>query len=241
MLDLWITNNIATQLWKGHSTGSIHLDANGLRQGCTLSPILYLVIIDALVSDKPGTVMPDWDEGFIDIAFTQGVQTLKGDFSLGEWLVYLFVDDTAFVSRDIHTTNAMLMRYHNFSRKWRIRVNPDKCKLLKNDYCTDTTPVLIGDQTVKPVDFLKYLGYWIGSCGRDKNDMHIKAQATQLRFKIRLIRARLGEYLARVYLEVYATPSILHGAKLGMIPNAKLNTCHAWALSMTIVQTLHLC
>jgi len=165
MLDLWITNNIATQLWKGHSTGSIHLDANGLRQGCTLSPILYLVIIDALVSDKPGTVMPDWDEGFIDIAFTQGVQTLKGDFSLGEWLVYLFVDDTAFVSRDIHTTNAMLMRYHNFSRKWRIRVNPDKCKLLKNDYCTDTTPVLIGDQTVKQVDFLKYLGYWIGSCG----------------------------------------------------------------------------
>ena len=73
MLDLWITNNIATQLWKGHSTGSIHLDANGLRQGCTLSPVLYLVIVDALVSDKPGTVMPDWDEGFIDIAFTQGV------------------------------------------------------------------------------------------------------------------------------------------------------------------------
>jgi len=61
--------------------------------------------------------------------------------------------------------------------------------------------------------------------------MHIKAQATQLRFKLRLIRARLGKYLARIYLEAYATPSILHGAELGVIPNAKLNTYHAWALS----------
>jgi len=40
MLDLWIRNNIATQLWKGHLAPTIHLDANGLRQGCVLSPTI---------------------------------------------------------------------------------------------------------------------------------------------------------------------------------------------------------
>jgi hypothetical protein len=96
MLDLWINNNLATQLWKGHVASEIHLDANGLRQGCVLSPILYLLIINSLVAEAPKNPMPDWDDNFIHTAFTQGVQTLRHRTDLGEWLVYLFVDDTAF-------------------------------------------------------------------------------------------------------------------------------------------------
>jgi hypothetical protein len=49
MLDKWINNNIAQQLWRGHMAPAVNLDANGLRQGCVLSPILYLLIINALV------------------------------------------------------------------------------------------------------------------------------------------------------------------------------------------------
>ncbi len=94
---------------------------------------------------------------------------------LGEWLVYLFVDDTAFVSKDIHTTNELLGRYHNFTRKWRIRVNSDKCKILKNEFCEGMGNGIIGDQSVRAVEYLKYLGYWIGTKGRGKNDDHIKA------------------------------------------------------------------
>ena len=223
MIDLWINNNIAQQLWRGHTAPFINLDANGLRQGCVLSPILYLLIIDSLMSKAPNTHMPDWDNEFIKRAFMQGVQTLEDRLDLGDWLVYLFVDDTAFVSRDILTTNELLKRYQNFTRKWRIRINPDKCKVLQNEHCTNTEDAFFGDDIVKTVEYLKYLGYWIGGTkGRLKNDEHIRAKATQLRFKIRTLRQQIGEQLTRVYLESYATPAILHGAELGSIANSGL-------------------
>jgi hypothetical protein len=231
MLDLWIQNNIATQLWRGHLAPAIHLNANGLRQGCVLSPILYLLIINALVAEAPSTTMPEWDDGFMATVFQQGVQPLRYRTDLTEWLVYLFVDDTAFVSKDIHTTNELLSKYHNFTRKWRIRVNSDKCKILKNHFCEGMGDGLMGDKIIRAVEYLKYLGYWIGTKGRGKNDDHVKAYATQLRFKIRILRDKLGEHMAKIYLESYATPSVLHGIELGNLPSATLDSFHAWSIS----------
>jgi hypothetical protein len=155
MLDKWLNNNIAQQLWRGHMAPGIRLDANGLRQGCVLSPILYLLIINALVSDAPKTKMPDWDKGFILIAFNQGVQSLKGRTDLGVWMVYLFVDDTAFISHDMETTNLLLKAYHNFTVKWRVRVNPGKCKVLKNNFCEGSGEAFFGDKVVATVAYLK--------------------------------------------------------------------------------------
>jgi hypothetical protein len=175
--------------------------------------------------------MPEWDNGMIHTAFSQGMQTLKDKPGLGEWIVYLFVDDTAFVSRDMDTTNEMLARYHNFTTKWRVRVNPDKCKLLKNKYCDSMGEGIIGDHIITTVDFLKYLGYWIGAGGKNKNDEVILALATQLRFKVRALREVLGEFLTTIWLESYAAPSLLYGAELGNISNADLEAYQAWSLS----------
>ena len=231
MLDTWINNNVAQQLWRGHKARVIRLDANGLRQGCVLSPILYLLIINALVSARPDIEMPAWDSGFIDSAFNQGVQHLRERADLGTWLVYLFVDDTAFISSDIDTTNLLLGSYHNFTVKWRIRVNPGKCKVLRNKYCDQAGEVHFGAETVPAVEYLKYLGYWLGVKGRIKNDTIIKALATQLRFKIRGMVEVLGEYLTKVYLEIYVASSILYGADLGNLSNSDLDGFQSWSLS----------
>ena len=64
MLDQWISKNYAVQKWRGHTGERVELTANGLRQGCTLSPILYLVVINVLVSKEPNVSMPDWDKGY---------------------------------------------------------------------------------------------------------------------------------------------------------------------------------
>ena len=44
-----------------------------------------------------------------------------------------------------------------------------------------------GDNEISRVQSLKYLGYWIGRAGRAENDKHMIAQATQLRFKLRVV------------------------------------------------------
>ena len=53
MLTMWINTSISTQLWREHIGVEIKLDDNGIRQGCNLSPVLYLIIINTLVSGEP--------------------------------------------------------------------------------------------------------------------------------------------------------------------------------------------
>jgi hypothetical protein len=44
MVMKWIRNNVATPLWRGIKGERIVLNDNGLRQGCTLSPLLYISV-----------------------------------------------------------------------------------------------------------------------------------------------------------------------------------------------------
>ena len=64
MLTRWINTNITTHLWRGHIGDEVKLDDNGIRQGCNLSPILYLIVINTLVSEEPSCEIPEWDKKF---------------------------------------------------------------------------------------------------------------------------------------------------------------------------------
>ena len=132
MLDQWISRNYAVQKWRGHTGDRVELTANGLRQGCTLSPILYLVVINVLVSKEPNVSMPDWDEGYREYAYSSGVQNLE-HADLGEWMVYLFCDDTAFVAENPVMMDKLLSCYKTFIVRWRIRVNPGKFKVMYSE------------------------------------------------------------------------------------------------------------
>ena len=89
--------------------------------------------INTLVSSEPGCEMPDWDKQFRKEAYKQGVQLIKKDM-VGQWAVYLFVDDTAFLAERTEDMNRILAAYNNFINKWRIRINASKCKTLENEY-----------------------------------------------------------------------------------------------------------
>ena len=230
MIDQWISRNYAVQKWRGHTGNRVELVANGLRQGCTLSPLLYLVVINVLVSKEPGVSMPAWDEGYRKYAYSSGVQNLEG-MDLGAWMVYLFCDDTAFVAENPAMMDVLLNCYKTFTVRWRIRVNPGKCKVMYSELATITKAHYFGHSLINEVTTLKYLGYWIGRTGRHENDKHLIAQATQLRFKIRAVLPVLGEMLTLIYLESHETPRVLFGAELGSLTGAKLDTMHTWSLS----------
>ena len=70
MLDQWISRDYAVPKWRGHTGDRVELTANGLRQGCTLSPNMYLVVINILVSKEPNVSMSDWDKGYRKYAFS---------------------------------------------------------------------------------------------------------------------------------------------------------------------------
>ena len=184
------------------------------------------------MAKEPNVSMPDWDEGYRNYAYSSGVQNLEHE-GLGEWMVYLFCDDTAFVAENPVMMDRLLNCYKTFTVRWRIRVNPGKCKVMYSERAkeADIRTHLFGGTVISHVKSLKYLGYWIGRAGRAENDKHIIAQATQLRFKIRAVLPILGEMLTLVLLESHETPRVLFGAELGKLTVATLNQMHAWSIS----------
>ena len=146
-------------------------------------------------------------------------------------MVYLFCDDTAFVDENPAMMDKLLSCYKTFTVRWRIRVNPSKCKVMYNEPAADTKAHYFGHSLIVEVSTLKYLGYWIGRAGRHENDKHLVAQATQLRFNVRAVLPVSGEMLTLIYLKSHETPRVLFGAELGSLTGAKLNTMHTWSLS----------
>ena len=53
-------------------------------------PILYLIIINTLVSEEPSCEMPEWDNKFREEAYKQGVQMIKeemvGQLPYGQYI-----------------------------------------------------------------------------------------------------------------------------------------------------------
>ena len=119
---------------------------------------------------------------------------------LGEWMVYLFCDDTAFVAEDPNMMDVLLNCYKTFTVRWRISVNPGKCKVMYNESATLSKAHYFGHSLIAEVTTLNYLGYWIGKTSRHENDKHLIAQATQLRFKIGAVLPVLEEMFTLVII-----------------------------------------
>ena len=196
------------------SGGGTLVTKTGLRQECTLGLLLYLVVINVPVSEEPDVSMPAWDGGYREYAYSSGVHNLEG-VDLGEWMVYLFCVDTAFVAEDPNMMDVLLNCYKRFNVRWKIRVIPGKCKVMYSESAAASKAHSFGHSLIAEVTTLKYLGYWIGKIDRHANDKHLIAQATQLRFKIRAVLPVLGEMLKLVYLESHETPRVPFGQPHG--------------------------
>ena len=246
MIKNWILTNIATPLWRGVKGKSVHLKDNGLRQGCTLSPILYLVILNTISDDSSGTPMPNWDNEFIHEVYSNDFDKLEDSDSCS---VFVFVDDLILLGKSEKHLQELIDAYRNFTKKWRIRVNAGKCAIIPVskhclctmgdcDYCESQWEL---DETyIQMKKKHKYLGVTLGT-NITFND-YIKEKTAiviQSKPKVSLIREKLGEGMAMWYVQSVLMPKILYCAEIIKIPESKIQGWQALLVSARGVAGCH--
>jgi len=131
----------------------------GLRQGCLLSPILFLIFLNDLVDEinKLG----------------KGVKCGSKCVS-----ILLFADDIALLAETKEDLELMLKTVYEFSLKWRFKFNYDKCAVIMFDNkatksfsygkcvntCTCGFHVKFGENLIQQVLIYKYLGIELDNC-----------------------------------------------------------------------------
>ena len=119
--------------------------STGVRQGCVLSPLLFDLFIDDLVSDLKA----------------EGVGIVVGDRTLSS---LLFADDVVLLARsaaDMATAFAVVERW---CARWRMELNPAKCAALALNYDIAAIPLLCGQPVPRPAT-VRYLGVEISADG----------------------------------------------------------------------------
>jgi len=131
-------------------TSNWHKQHTGIRQGCPLSPYLFLIIM---------TVM------FHDIHTDEKLnEELEEDKILGTILhEILYADDTIIYSRKRETVEKLFRKIESEGKRYGLKLNQNKCELLSiqgngNVKYTDGTPVPKRNEA-------KYLGCVINSKG----------------------------------------------------------------------------
>ena len=77
-----------------------------------------------------------------------------------EWCTYSVM--TAFEAEDPSMMDVLLNCYKTFTVRWRIRVNPRKCKVMYSESAAAPKVHCFRHSLIAEVTTLKYLGYWKG-------------------------------------------------------------------------------
>ena len=124
----------------GNSSGWYEQKA-GIRQGCPLSPYLFVVLMTVMFADV---------HRFLGRS-TREHRVLGADFD-----EVLYADDTICISEDARTMNKLIKGIEDEGEKYGMRLNYEKCELF---WFGDIGTVRMRDGTrMKPMDEVKYLG-----------------------------------------------------------------------------------
>ncbi len=122
-----------TSSWKEQETG--------IRQGCPLSPYLFLIVMTAI---------------FNDVHANMGAGMVRGRVPGTEFDEVMYADDTICISTDTRLMNKMLAEIDKIGGIYGLKLNKTKCEVMKK---SQEAKVHFGDGTKVPSkDEVVYLG-----------------------------------------------------------------------------------
>jgi len=132
-------NETSSLVYNGHELSADFATAQGLQQGCPLSPMLFTLFINDLHEALPGGV---------NIANTN----IK---------ILMYADDIVLISESSSELQNMINALYDYCMTWGLSVNLEKSKILvfrKSARISSTLAWKYGDEPIEVVNEYKYLG-----------------------------------------------------------------------------------
>ena len=180
----------------------------GVRQGCLLSPYLFNIFLEQIMSEAL--------EGFETAVSINGkpITNLR------------FADDIALITDSMEKLSELTERLDKASAKMGMEINGEKCKIMQigkknNMQDADNIDIQVGNHTIEKVNDFKYLGAYISDNARCEKE----------------IKTRLATALASMvkYNKIWRNKKITVNTKVrllkAVITSIALYGCQSWTLS----------
>ena len=228
----------------GPNRSSTYGQHRGIRQGCPLSPYLFIIVLSAL--------MHDFHQQF-ELIFQNKPWTFSAEFPLVD---VEYADDTVLMARTQSTLHQLLHLLQHLASQRGLLINPDKCQLLRLNsnlpihlsrstspsvycsccFCCDFTHLTRTDNSLADslpvVDTAKYLGAMISANGSSNADAAYRYSQAASAFRCLFPVFTHPQMHPKRKLQIYAQivmAILLHGSESQVYTPAqitKLNSLH---------------
>ncbi len=209
----WYAASTTAILWEGKISTPVRI-SQGVRQGAILSPLLYSIYVDDLLVKLS----------------TCGEGSLINKVYVGS---PMYADDLALITDNPHSLQLMIDVVHQYSHKWRYKINPLKSAVLvfgetakSRDKNRTSRQWLLGDQRILEEDEIHHLGILrsVGSSTVSRTNERISRGRSSF-FALNAVGARFGCLHPATTLKLYTTiclPIMLFGSELWVISKTEI-------------------
>jgi len=124
-------------------TSRIYKWKNGIIQGCPISPILFVTVMNYILQ-------------YINNKYHNecGYKVNNGSI-----LLMAYIDDLCIVGNNVKSVEKVYTELTNILKEYGLMINKNKCGLMVNNYCIDATTTIMND--IPRLNVYKYLGEYL--------------------------------------------------------------------------------